>query len=110
MIDWISTKDRLPEYGQNTLIYIPDEPSSYAIFVSVFEERLISGNERLAYGWRGPGPFRHFGHAVSHWAPITAPGKPEASAGRYGCSCAFACHPDTPKCWHPGIDCGTANE
>jgi len=64
---WICTTDKLPEERQATLILCGDE-----MYVSTFCAGKPWENNPVPYEWRGPGPFRFFGHEVKWWAPLPA--------------------------------------
>lgn len=66
---WIRTQDRLPEIGQDCLIFYRSGGNS-GMFVSQFETRKVDGNDKVPYGWRGPGPFSFFGWQVEWWMPV----------------------------------------
>lgn len=72
MTESIFTKpsDGLPEVGEYTLIYVAGHPTcdeGSKFFVSRFEGREVYGNDKVPYGWRGPGPFSFFGWQVTGW-------------------------------------------
>lgn len=55
MSEWISAKDRLPEYGQKVLVY----PSSY--FVTLDKHGWTGNNGSMA--------------GITHWMPLPEPPK-----------------------------------
>jgi hypothetical protein len=71
MEGWINTKDELPEIGEKTIIKTIDltmvNPWMCSVIVSCFDSCQVYGNDIVPYCWRGPGPFRFFGHEVTHW-------------------------------------------
>ena len=72
---WISTRDRLPEIGQECLIFKSGINSG--MFVSKFESRDVYANDLVPYGWRGPGMFIFFAQEIEWWMPVP----PEPGSG-----------------------------
>lgn len=70
-MNWIATAQARPAKGAETLILTRDG----RVYASRFEARAVQDNNRVPYGWTGPGPFSFFGHDVLYWMPV--PAKPE---------------------------------
>ena len=73
MVKWTRPEDKLPAFGQDTLIIT----MMGEMYVSMFEKRVLYGNDTKPYGWRGPGPFSFFGDSVLWWSPL--PDRPKES-------------------------------
>lgn len=88
-MNWISTKDRLPQINQRVIAYLDED----AVHVIVGGERVRvvavnycacygGGNNQRPFEW-SDGPMRHFFQDVTHWMPIPeAPDPPIEAAER----------------------------
>ena len=65
MSEWISVKDRLPEYNIKCLVYIP-QPGYYPKIIVAY----YSSTKNI---WIGTEGSIYYNHRPTHWMPLPSP-------------------------------------
>lgn len=70
VLEWKRPAEELPQDGEKVLIEVDYGQTPPQHFVSTMAPCEAFANDRLPFCFRGPGPFRHFGHEIIRWARI----------------------------------------